>query len=649
MKKFFGGIWTTIKGGTHRVITFTAKHKIIAGIIVIAIVGGGYWGYTAFAAGNAGTEYVLSAATKGPLQVTVTGSGQVAANDQLALTPQASGQVTEVDVTAGQTVKAGQVIARIDDTTANEAVVSARSDLESANISYQQTLTSSQISLSGDETSVSTDITSTYTDLPTVMNGFNGILYNLSTIEDYTAEENLDAYANFIKSDVSASDYQQSLSLYNSTNGTTLTTAQSEQLAQSTIATLTSINTALTDTLSFYNYINDQVTSGHLTVPSQLTTQISSLTTYQATVTSDKTDLTNDLNSLESDSQTLAQSNSSTPLDIQTAELNVQKAQESLDEAEQNESDYVVTAPFDGTIASVAAKQYDQASSGTTIATLITPDEYADLSLNEADVAKVQVGQAVSLTFDALPNVTMAGTVASVSDIGTVTSGVVTYDVKIGFNTVNNDIKPGMTVDATIITASEPMAIQVPAAAIHTTGNYSYVEVATLKNASSTATTASGVTGTGGFTGTRRTRTASSAGTYAGFGAGATGSSTSGGFGGGFASSTGSTSVAITTPMVTRSTTVPASDVTIKNVPVTVGLANDTMTEITSGITAGQLVVTATQSNTVTATKTTAASATSLLGGSTRTTGASATGRSTGGYTGGGGGFTGGGAPGGGG
>jgi multidrug efflux pump subunit AcrA (membrane-fusion protein) len=336
-------------------------------------------------------------------------------------------------------------------------------------------------------------------------------------------------------------------------------------------------------------------------------------------------------------------------LDIQTAELNVQKAQESLDEAEQNESDYVVTAPFDGTIASVAAKQYDQASSGTTIATLITPDEYADLSLNEADVAKVQVGQAVSLTFDALPNVTMAGTVASVSDIGTVTSGVVTYDVKIGFNTVNNDIKPGMTVDATIITASEPMAIQVPAAAIHTTGNYSYVEVATLKNASSTATTASGVTGTGGFTGTRRTRTASSAGTYAGFGAGATGSSTSGGFGGGFASSTGSTSVAITTPMVTRSTTVPASDVTIKNVPVTVGLANDTMTEITSGITAGQLVVTATQSNTVTATKTTAASATSLLGGSTRTTGASATGRSTGGYTGGGGGFTGGGAPGGGG
>ena len=51
-----------------------------------------------------------------------------------------------------------------------------------------------------------------------------------------------------------------------------------------------------------------------------------------------------------------------------------------------------------------------------------------------------------------------------------------------------------------------------------------------------------------------------------------------------FGSTTSSTSLAFTTPMLARSLTVPASNVTITNVPVTLGLNNDTMTEITSGI-----------------------------------------------------------------
>jgi HlyD family secretion protein len=651
MKNFFGSIWSLVKKGATGVVSFAGKHKIIAGIIVIAIVGGGYWGYTALAASNATTEYVLSTATKGPLQVTVTGSGQVAANDQLALSPQASGEVTEVDVTTGQSVKAGDVIARIDSTTANEAVQSAQSDLESAQISYQQTLTSSQTSLTSDQTSANMAITNTYTNLPAVMTGFDGVLHNLSTITGYTAEENVDAYASYISSTEAQSDrlevsqayaaavasYQQTLALYNATNGQTLTTTQTEQLAQSAITMTNAINAALDDTLSYYNYINQQVSAAHSTLPNQLSTQLASLNSYESTVSGDTTSLTTALNSLESDSQTLAQSDSSEPLNVQSAQLSVQKAQEALAQAEQNESNYVVTAPFDGTIASVGVKQYDQASSGTTVATLVTAGEYADLSLNEADVANVKVGQPATLTFDALPSVTMTGTVAEVSGIGTVTQGVVTYDVQIVFSSVNSLVKPGMTVEASIVTASAPMAIQVPSAAIHTSGRSSYVEVATLKNATSTLA-AAGITGTS--TGAHRTRTASSTGAYAGYGgaSGFSGASTSS-FAQSLGSTTGSTTLAFTTPMVSRSLTVPASDVTIKNVPVTVGISNTTMTQILSGIIAGEYVVTATQSATAATTKTAAASATSLIGGSAT--------RAGGGLTGGGGGFTGGGAGGG--
>jgi HlyD family secretion protein len=622
MKQFFGAIWSYIKGGTSWVVSFSAKHKIIAGLIAIVIIGGGYWGYSSLTASAGGTEYVLAAATQEPLQITVTGSGQVSANDQLALTPQASGQVTEVDVTAGQTVAAGTVIARIDSTTADEAVETARENLKSAQISYQQTLSSSQTSLASDQTSLNTSISNTYSNIAPVMTGLDGLLHNLSTITGYTAEQNIDAYANYVNSAEAQTDreqviqsyatavasYNQALALNNADSGTTLTAAQALQLAQTTITATNDIDTAIRDTLAYYQYINAQVSSAHLITPTQISTQIASLNSYESTVTGDTTSLMNADTSLESDTQTLAD-NSNTPLTIQSAQLNVQKAEESLAQAEQDESNYVVTAPFDGVIANVAVKKYDQASSGTTIATLVTPDEYADLALNETDAAKVQVGQAATMTFDALATTTMQGTVASVSGIGTVSQGVVTYDVKIGFNTTNDAIKPGMTVDATIITASSTNAIQVPSAAVKTAANgSSYVEVATLTNASSTMNAAGGA---------RRARTGTSTAAYGG----------TGGFG--FGSTSAATSVA-----TTRSITVPAADVTIKDVPVTIGLSNDTMVEITSGLTPRELVVTNT--TTGSATTKTASSGnilSSLFGGSRRTatTGAGAAGGATGG------------------
>jgi HlyD family secretion protein len=318
----------------------------------------------------------------------------------------------------------------------------------------------------------------------------------------------------------------------------------------------------------------------------------------------------------------------------------VQKAQESLDEALTTESDYVVRAPFDGVIATVPVNKFDQGSSGTTIATLITTEEYVDLSLNETDAAKVKVGQPVTITFDAISGFTMNGTVETVDPVGTVSSGVVTYDVNIAFSSQDSRIKPGMTAEAVITTASEASAIQVPSAAITTTGTLSFVKVATLLNASSTLAAqgaAGSSTGAGGY---RRNRTASSTtGTAIGFG---TGSTTPGFAGGGmgstsgeYASSSFAGGMSGSTAMMARSLTVPENEVTIKTIPVTVGISNDTMTEVISGLQPGEYVVTATQSAASNTTKSSAASATSLLGG----TGA---GRAGAGFTGGGGGYTGG-------
>jgi HlyD family secretion protein len=72
------------------------------------------------------------------------------------------------------------------------------------------------------------------------------------------------------------------------------------------------------------------------------------------------------------------------------------------------------------------------------------------------------MGQKVTMTFDAIPDLTMTGTVAEIDTLGTVTQGVVSYTVKIAFDTDNTDVKPGMTVSAMIITNTKIDVCKVP-------------------------------------------------------------------------------------------------------------------------------------------------------------------------------------------
>ncbi len=622
--------WNFLKNESVRTWNFALAHKIASGVVVLIIIGGGYWGYTTIVASTGNTQYIIARAIRAPLIVTVTGSGQVSAKDTLNLTPQASGKITYLGVTPGQKVTAGTLIAQLDMTTAAQAVTTARQNLKSAQISYQQTLTSSGSSVTNDQTSLATAqtnaataLTTTYTGLPSILNGLDGILHNLSTITNYGAQQNIDAYADMLKTTDSftyrnqvIADYAAAVAGYQTTKGeyalmspATASIDQIQKLNQDTLATNKLIETALKDTLAYYNYVNDQITASKITSATQLSTQLTSLSTYQTTLTSDDASITNAQSTLTTAQQAVIQdtqslNNTGTPLTVQSAELNVEKAQESLTEALTNESNYIIRAPFDGVIATVPVNKYDQASSGTTIATLITTEEYADLSLNETDAAKVQVGQPVNVTFDAIPGLTLPGTVAVVNPVGTVSQGVVTYDVKISFSQQDPRVKPGMTATAIITTATEPNAIQVPSAAIKTSGGTLTIQVATLLNASTTLANAYG--GTAAGTGTRRTRSATST---AAFGTG------------GFSASSTFSGMSGSTPITTRSLTVPASQVTLKTVTVTTGLSNDTMTEVLTGLTQGQYVVTATQNTAANTTKSSAASATSLFGGSSGTRG----------------------------
>ena len=165
------------------------------------------------------------------------------------------------------------------------------------------------------------------------------------------------------------------------------------------------------------------------------------------------------------------------PIDLRTQELALAQRWNSVVDAQEAVANAVVRAPFDGVIASVSQKVGDSASSGSAIATVITKQRMAQITLNEVDVAKVKIGQKVTVTFDALDTLTMSGTVASIDVLGTVTQGVVTYTVTVAFDTQDERIKPGMSVSASIILDRKGDVILAPISAIKSQGDVHYVEI----------------------------------------------------------------------------------------------------------------------------------------------------------------------------
>jgi HlyD family secretion protein len=164
-------------------------------------------------------------------------------------------------------------------------------------------------------------------------------------------------------------------------------------------------------------------------------------------------------------------------IDIRTQELVVDQKKEDLRQAQETLAEYSIRAPFSGIMASVDIVSGDAVNSGATIGSIVTNDKIANITLNEVDIAKVKLGQKVDITFDALDDLLVEGEVAEIDTLGTVSQGVVSYNVKISFDTKDERVKPGMSITANIIVDSVEDVITISSGAIKTIGKASFVEV----------------------------------------------------------------------------------------------------------------------------------------------------------------------------
>jgi HlyD family secretion protein len=156
---------------------------------------------------------------------------------------------------------------------------------------------------------------------------------------------------------------------------------------------------------------------------------------------------------------------------LSSAKAAALQAKADRDQAKVNLEFTSITSPIDGVVVSrnvdvgqtVAAAF--QAPTLFVIANDLTKMQIL-ANIDEADVGKVQEGQAARFTVDAYPGQTFDGTIRQVREAATTSNNVVTYAAVIDAANPDGKLRQGMTATVTIVNASRDGVLRIPNAAL---------------------------------------------------------------------------------------------------------------------------------------------------------------------------------------
>ena len=156
---------------------------------------------------------------------------------------------------------------------------------------------------------------------------------------------------------------------------------------------------------------------------------------------------------------------------LHQAQAQVQIKEAQLANARVNLERCTIYSPVDGTVISrnVDIGQTVAASLSAPTLFMIANDltkMQINANVSEADIGTVEEGMPVDFTVDAFPSRTFRGKVIQIRNSPTTVQNVVTYDTVVGVNNADLKLRPGMTANATIITARRDGILKIPNAAL---------------------------------------------------------------------------------------------------------------------------------------------------------------------------------------
>jgi macrolide-specific efflux system membrane fusion protein len=187
--------------------------------------------------------------------------------------------------------------------------------------------------------------------------------------------------------------------------------------------------------------------------------------------------------SLSQASTTLANATSKTTDQAQIAYLNAQNADARAIAAEaalRAQAAFAsLVAPADGIVTAVAIRAGEAAPSSTAIS-IASSTLQVTTSVVESDIGKISTGQKATVTISAV-NASLQGTVSAIAPSGSASGngGVVSFAVQVLIDAPPDSVRPGMSADVSVVTASATNVLSIPSRALSgSAGNYSVRVVA---------------------------------------------------------------------------------------------------------------------------------------------------------------------------
>jgi RND family efflux transporter MFP subunit len=413
----------------------------LAAIVIVAAGVGGYFIWkqanTAQAASGSGNTLNTAQVRTGDLTLSASGSGTLVAGQQADLSFPIAGVVGTVNARVGDTVTKGQVLAELADTSALEASLAAadlnlklaEKALDDLNLNAPVALADAQVAL-------------------------------VTAQENYTTAQNSLKKDNYTRCDADTTaaykerwEFLESrlTEIENGWNG-----SDSDYYLNRIVPAKTEAAKAEANYVYCQKYFESEIVESQ----AQLTTTEVALKQAEATLA------------------TLQANNGIDPIELAKAQNARASAQVAYNKAKDDLDNAKLTAPFDGTVLAVAGEAGSTANAGVFISLIDLSHPKVNFSIDESDMDKAAVGNAVNVVFDALPDDIFTGQVIEVTPSLISTGGyqVLTGVIQLELSEAQSTAKliEGLNASVEIVAAEAKNAVLVPLDALRDLGDGTY-------------------------------------------------------------------------------------------------------------------------------------------------------------------------------
>src|SRR6266581_4656288 len=470
------------------------RRGIITIILIALLILAGFLVFFLYLGRQRPITYQFQQAIQGNFSLTVSATGPLqSAIYNLVFT--GTGTISEIDVTVGQTVTKGQVLAKLNKTSLQDAVNTAQAGVLSAQTGLSHTQTQSAASIAAAQTTLSNAQTSlSHTQAQsaasiaaaqtTLSNAQMTMAQDCPPVAPITASDCATATAAVKTAQSQLTLTETQASANNAAAQATVNTAQQQLTVTETQASASNATAQgnVTSAQKQLTVTETTSTSTNAAAKAKITNDQQSVTSAMAQANSNNTTAQNTVNAATSSLAT-AQAMAATSVTsqqglVKTAQSTLQTNLVALQTAQHNLANATLLAPHDGIVTTIngtvggtpgapaSASVTTSSASGNTFIQIADVSTLQVLAaVNESDTANLKVGDPARFTVSAYGNRLFTGTVSAISPIGQTVSNVVSYPVTIDVNKddlQNANLLPGMTASVTIVVIQRPNVVLIP-------------------------------------------------------------------------------------------------------------------------------------------------------------------------------------------